>query len=199
MSATATRRGFDHALIDDRPGFVVLRVEGQKAQEAFAYESGGHRWQRTPPNEKRGRRHTSTVTVAVMPVFADAAKTWPDDEIDWWATRGTGKGGQAKNKTSNAVHMKHVPTGIAVRVETSRSQWENRKLAKELLWTKLVEWSLSKLEGIEQQERRKKVGSGMRGDKIRTVRMQDHQVIDHRSGKRTTTRRYLAGHVDDLV
>lgn len=199
MSATARRRVFSSEILDERPGTVLLKVSGAGTESAFMYESGGHRWQRVPPTEKRGRRHTSTVTVAVMPVFEEAARTWPNDEIQWWATRGTGSGGQAKNKTSNAVHMKHVPTGIQVRVETSRSQWENRVLAKELLWSKLVEWSLLRLEGEQRDDRRKKVGSGQRGDKIRTIRMQDDRVTDHRTGKTMAASKYLRGEIKELV
>src|SRR5688572_14092893 len=103
MPASARRRVFSCEIVDERPGLAVLQVSGKGSELAFENESGGHRWQRVPPTEKSGRRHTSTVTVAVFAVFEEAARTWPDDEISWWATRGTGAGGQAKNKTSNAV------------------------------------------------------------------------------------------------
>lgn len=186
-------------MIDERPGLAVLAVSGAGAEIAFQHEPGGHRWQRVPPSEKRGRRHTSTVTVAVLPVFDHAAQTYSDHEFEWYATRGSGPGGQAKNKTSNAVHMKHVPTGISVRVETSRSQWENRQLAKQLLFSKLIEWSLQKLEDRQVNNRRQQIGSGQRGDKIRTVRLQDDTVTNHQNGKTMSASRYLKGEVASLV
>lgn len=178
---------------------MVLEVSGRGSEEAFQHEDGGHRWQRVPPNEKRGRRHTSTITVAVLPVLEEAARTYPEDEIEWWATRGTGAGGQAKNKTSNAVHMKHVPSGMQVRVETSRSQWENRKLAKQLLFAKMTAWSLETLAAHERDMRRDKIGTGQRGDKIRTIRMQDNRVKDHRTGRSMPADVYLRGEVKELV
>lgn len=174
-------------------------MSGKGAEAAFEHESGGHRWQRVPPNEKRGRRHTSTVTVAVLPVLEGLDATFDDSEIEWYATRGSGAGGQARNKTSNAVQMKHIESGVSVRVETSRSQWENRQIARRLLASRLTEWAVASLEKEFADDRRRKIGSGQRGDKIRTIRMQDNRVKDHRTGKTMPADVYLRGEIKELV
>ena len=173
---------------------------GEGAAEAFEFESGGHRWQRVPPNEKRGRRHTSTVTVSVIPTnLPDAEVLLQDHEVEWWATRGTGAGGQARNKTSNCVMMKHIETGIQVRVETSRSQWQNRQSAKRLLAARLMDEAMEQFLGDQNRIRKLHVGRGKRGDKIRTIRMQDDTVTDHRTGRKMSAAKYLKGEIGDLV
>src|SRR4051812_41900501 len=111
----------------------MLRVAGAKAAECFGEEAGGHRWQRIPPNEKRGRVHTSTITVAVLPEPAAAEVTLSEKELSWSTCRGTGSGGQKRNKTESTVVLKHLPTGMQVRCETTRSQQKNRELALALL------------------------------------------------------------------
>lgn len=193
--ATADGRVFECEIVDERPGMAVLQVRGRDARNAFAHESGGHRWQRVPPTEKRGRRHTSTVTVAVMPVLDVLVQELSARDIEWKATRGSGAGGQAKNKTSNAVQMTHLPTGVSVRVETSRSQWENRQTAARLLAARLVEHAFSQMSAEEASYRRTQIGSGQRGDKIRTIRLQDDQVTDHRSGRTISAAKYLKGEI----
>lgn len=200
MSGTAKRRGFEYEIIDERPGFLVLEVSGVDAERAFQYESGGHRWQRVPPNEKRGRRHTSTVTVSVMPTFPEVEESIiRDNEVEWWATRGSGAGGQARNKISNCVMMKHIATGLTVRVETSRSQWQNRQSAKRLLAARLTDQFMEDFSGEENRLRRLHIGQGKRGDKIRTIRLQDDRVTDHRTGRSIAASKYLKGEVGLLV
>lgn len=199
MAAIANGRVFDCEIVDERPGITVLEVFGKSAQRAFAGESGGHRWQRVPPNEKRGRRHTSTVTVAVMPVFDPVTTGLDDREIEWYATRGSGKGGQSKNKTSNAVHMKHVPSGTSVRVETTRSQWENREIARRLLAARITQSAIRLMAEDDAKLRKDKIGSGQRGDKIRTIRLQDNRVTNHLTGVSMPADRYLKGDVRSLV
>jgi peptide chain release factor 1 len=164
---------------------------------AFASESGGHRWQRIPPSEKRGRVHTSTVTVAVMPVAQEPDGGLDPVDLSWTAVRGSGSGGQARNKTSNAVVMTHVPTGITVRVESDRSQWRNRVAAASILAARVREAD----ESLSQRasDRKRQLGSGQRGDKRRTVRVRDDLVVDHVTGKRMSLRRYQQGHVDDVA
>jgi peptide chain release factor 1 len=120
-------------------------------------------------------------------------------EIEWQATRGSGKGGQARNKTSNAIIMKHVPTGVQVRVESERSQAQNREAALRLLSARLLAAETEKRDAAEASSRRTQIGTGQRGDKIRTIRTQDDSVVDHRTGKRTTVARYEKGFIEDLV
>lgn len=191
--------GLKYEILDDRAAMLVFEVEGKGAEKAFAQESGGHRWQRVPPTEKSGRRHTSTVTVAVMPVRDQVVAEISESDIEWQATRGGGSGGQARNKTSNCVQMRHRPTGIQVRVESARSQLLNREQAFRLLGARILAEQSLVSETAERLERRRQVGSGQRGDKIRTIRLQDGQVTDHRSGKRISTARYFRGHIKELV
>jgi peptide chain release factor 1 len=189
---------FSHELLDSRPGQVTLEVAGAGAARLFAHEPGGHRWQRVPPTERRGRRHTSTVTVVVLPVTDEQVAALDERDVEWQATRGSGAGGQARNKTSNAVMMKHKPTGISVRVESERSQWQNKQSALRMIAAKLAEDAAQSSRQREGQSRRAQVGSGMRGDKIRTVRLQDDNVVDHRSGKRMNASRYMRGYIAEL-
>lgn len=193
------RHDLDVEILDERPGLIVAEVNGRHVGDLFRLEPGGHRWQRVPPTEKRGRRHTSTVTVAVLPVASDRGASISERDIEWKATLGSGNGGQARNKTSSCVQMKHKPTGISVRVESERSQLLNRESAFRLLSARIAELEQSGRAQERSSERRQQLGSGQRGDKIRTVRLQDDSVVDHQTGKRTSAGRYLRGFVDDLV
>lgn len=172
---------------------------GKGAKGSFKKESGGHRWQRVPPSEKHGRRHTSTVTVAVFPLIEESAFELKDSDIEWEAILGTGPGGQARNKTANVIRAKHVPSGTVVRVSESRSQWKNRQDARRLLESKVASERAAESQEKAAEDRRSQIGSGQRGDKVRTIRLQDGQVIDHRSKKKTSTTRYLKGHVEDVA
>lgn len=122
-----------------------------------------------------------------------------DDEVEWWATRGTGAGGQARNKTSNCVMMKHIATGLMVRVETSRSQWQNRQSAKRLMAARLMDEAMDQFLAQQNRLRKLHIGEGKRGDKIRTVRLQDDTVTDHRTGRKMSAQKYLRGDVAGLV
>lgn len=174
-------------------------MKGKGAKRHFAGESGGHRWQRVPPSEKRGRRHTSTVTVAVFPLIEESAFVLKEADIEWEAILGTGPGGQARNKTANVIRAKHTPTGIVVRSSEARSQWSNRQAALRQLEARVASRKASRAHEATSESRRNQIGSGQRGDKIRTIRLQDGQVVDHQTGKRTSAARYLRGCVEDLI
>lgn len=193
MPSARSGAGFDLEILDQRSGFVVLRVAGARVAESFGEEAGGHRWQRIPPNEKRGRVHTSTITVAVLPEPAAAEVVVCEKDLIWSTCRGTGSGGQKRNKTETTVLLKHVPTGIQVRCETTRSQLKNRELALALLRARLWEAAQSRLREERALERKQQQGSGMRGDKRRTIRCQDGQVTDHLTGRKWELRAYLRG------
>lgn len=180
-------------LVDDRDSAVVLRVEGAQAWELFKDEAGGHRWQHVPPNEKRGRVHTSTVTVAVLPDTPERLFFIPECDLQWKAVRGSGAGGQAKNKTSNCVVLTHLPTRTVVRCESERSQVQNLATAKSLLHAKLGAKEKADLDASLSGQRKGQLGSGQRGDKRRTIRVQDGQVNDHVTGRRWRYRDYVRG------
>ena len=190
---------FDHEIIDQRPGFLALEIIGKGAKDSFKKESGGHRWQRVPPSEKRGRRHTSTITVAVFPLIEESAFELSESDIKWEAILGEGPGGQARNKTANVIRATHLPTGIVVRASESRSQWSNRQAARRALESRVASKKAAESQERDSRDRREQVGTGQRGDKVRTIRLQDGSVVDHRSGRRTSAARYLKGHVEDIV
>jgi len=184
---------FSLEVLEERHGLRVLRVSGPRAEALFRDEAGGHRWQRVPPNEKRGRVHTSTITVAVLPEPTAVDVQVAERDLDWSTCYGTGPGGQKRNKTESTVLLTHRPTGLQVRCETSRSQQHNRVAALGLLRARLWAREAARVAEVRATERRGQVGSGMRGDKRRTIRAQDGTVVDHPTGRRWELRGYLRG------
>lgn len=168
-------------------------MKGLHVREVFANESGGHRWQRVPPTERKGRVHTSTVTVAVLEEPDVTELYVPDRDLEYKTTKGSGAGGQHRNKVETVVVLTHKPSGISVRCESERSQHQNRQLAYQWLMARLYERASTEQLGEAERMRREQVGSGMRGDKRRTIRTQDEQVIDHISGRHWKLKQYLSG------
>ena len=189
------RRGgvFELTVIDERPGLVQVAVSGQNARVTFQNEGGGHRWQRCPPTEKRGRIQTSTVTVAVLDPDAVMGQALNYSDVDIVTTRGSGPGGQNRNKTDSCVIATHRPTGIAVRIDNERSQHQNKAMAYKVLAARLYEAERERIAAARENDRRQQVGSGMRGDKVRTYRTQDDQVNDHRTGQRWRLQDWVKG------
>lgn len=184
---------FSCELVEAREGFALLKVGGKGAGEAWKDEAGGHRVQRVPENEKRGRVHSSTITVAVMREPTPTELQLEDRDLEWTTCRGSGPGGQARNKIESAVQVKHKPTGVSVRCESERSQHQNRQTALSLLRTKLHAAAQEAQNAAEAATRRAQVGCGARGDKRRTIRFQDEQVNDHITGQRWRLKDYLRG------
>lgn len=176
----------------------MLRVTGRGAAAAFAGEPGGHRWQRVPPGCKRGRVHTSTVTVAVLPEPTAQQLHIDPRDLDETFTRGTGKGGQHRNKTDTVVVLRHLPTGVVVRVDGGRSQSLNRETALGLLRARILATRTAAAIADRNAARRDQVGCGARGDKIRTIAVQRGSVTDHGTGKTLGLDRYLRGHLVEL-
>ena len=172
---------------------IVLRISGEKAKEAFANEAGGHRWQRVPPTERRGRTQTSTITVAVLPEVQESQLKISESDLEITTCRSTGKGGQHVNKTESAVQIKHIPSGLMVRSENSRSQPQNKATAMSILRARLWDAEQKKAAREREKDRRNQVGSGMRGDKRRTIRCQDGIVNDHVTGKQWSYKDYTRG------
>lgn len=172
---------------------MTFRALGRQAEAAFADEAGGHRWQRVPPNDRQKRVHTSTITVAVLPEPTEAHIRLDDRDLDWTMCLGTGSGGQKRNKTASTVQLTHRPTGVQVRCETSRSQQHNRVTALAILRARLWAREQQRLDDERIEARKRQVGSGMRGDKRRTIRVQDGTVVDHVTGRRWTLKQYERG------
>jgi len=162
----------------------VLRASGVAVRATFAHEAGGHRWQRVPPNEKRGRVHTSTVTVAVLeePTEIELPRLDAAD-LDVSTCRASGSGGQNVQKTDSAVQIRHRPTGLIVRCETERSQAYNKATALAILRARLHDELTRRASAERADDRRRQIGSGQRGDKRRTIAVQRDSVIDHVTGR----------------
>lgn len=188
--------GFDAEIIDEWGGMMVMRISGQNAAELFAGEAGGHRWQRVPPNERKDKVHSSTVTVAVFPEMrVSGGPVVRESDCEITTCRGSGPGGQNRNKTESAVQVKHKPSGMIVRCETERSQTQNKTTALSLLQARILAADLEKCLANVRQLRQKQIGSGERSDKIRTVQMQNGQVVNHVTGKKASVERYLKGDI----
>lgn len=180
-----------------RPGFVSFRATGSAAFELFKHETGGHRWQRVPPTEKRGRVHSSTVTVAVLREPQHHELVIAPKDLKWETKRGSGPGGQHKNKTESAVRITHLPTGISAYAD-SRSQFQNKELAMACLRARIVELRTTGATARQNDLRRQQVGSGQRSDKIRTVSEQNGFVSNHLNGKRVDLKRYFRGFIEEV-
>lgn len=180
---------FDVDLLEVADGIAILRITGNGAEEAFDGEAGGHRYQQT----SRGKIHSSTVTVAVLPERPTSEFRVDPRHLHYQACRATGPGGQSVNTADSAIQLTHIPTGLMVRAQTERSQLRNKELALALLTARL--WD--KQQTADQQRtagaRRQQVGSGMRSDKAWTVRYQDGIVTQHATGRKIRLRDYLDG------
>ena len=159
-------------------------------------ESGGHRWQRVPPTERKGRVHTSTVTVVALRAPTQVEWCLNDRDIEIFITKDSGPGGQHRNKTESCVIMRHVPTGIEAKA-AAKSQHANRRTARETLEARVRDH----LQAIAAEKTRGEVqakrGSGQRGDKVRTYRVRDDQVTDHRSEKKVRLQAVMAGRLPE--
>lgn len=175
---------------------IVFRASGKGVAAAFANESGGHRWQRVPPTEKRGRMQTSTITVAVLPEPTETQVVVRENDLKWAFCRGSGAGGQHRNVTDSAVILTHVPTGIKVRCESERSQHANKETALQVLRARIWDAANEQRSSAISSSRREQVGSGMRADKRRTIRSQDGVVTDHVLNKQWQLKKYLRGDWD---
>ncbi len=161
-------------------------------------ECGGHRIQRIPPTERKGRVHTSTVTVAVIDrIDSSRESTIPENElkVEWYS--GTGAGGQHRNKHQNSCRITHIPTGLVATAQT-RSRQNSYNLAIQNIQQELDTAAKRQYNSYIASTRKNQVGSGMRGDKIRTYRFQDDRVQDHLTGKTASTKRVLSGHFELL-
>lgn len=176
---------------------IELRFSGVRASALFANEAGGHRVQRVPENEKRGRVHSSTVTVAVLPEPTVSQLSLKQSDLVFEAYRAPGAGGQHRNVTDSAIRVTHRPTGITAS-SAVKSQHRNKELALAVLRARLLEAEKTKAQLERNSARKQQIGSSERSDKIRTVAYQRGRVENHVNGKRISIDRYERGFVDEL-
>lgn len=179
---------------------ITFMITGKGVYSRLKFESGVHRVQRVPDTESSGRIHTSTATVAVLPVVEDVEIEINPSDIKMEVFRASGAGGQHINKTSSAVRLIHEPTGIVVECQTERSQFQNKDNAMRMLRTKLYEIEKQKQDSEVANARKSQVGSGDRSEKIRTYNYPQGRITDHRIGMSIyQMENFLNGNIDEMV
>ncbi len=171
-----------HAVDGSSGGYsqIECMIKGENVYSKLKYESGSHRVQRIPATETQGRVHTSTATVLVMPEVEDATIEINESDIKMDVYHSSGAGGQSVNTANSAVRLTHVPTGAVVTCQTERSQVQNREQAMKLLKIKIQDEITRKQEAEMGRERKSKIGTGDRSEKIRTYNYPQNRVTDHR-------------------
>ena len=179
---------------------ISFMVKGENVYSKLKYESGAHRVQRVPVTETQGRVHTSTATVLVMPEAEEVDAEIDMNEVRIDITRSSGCGGQGVNTTDSAVRLTHIPTGIVVYSQTERSQIKNKEKAFKILASRLYDYKLQQQEKELGAERRSKIGTGDRSEKIRTYNYPQNRVTDHRIGfTLNTLDRVMQGDIDKVI
>ena len=179
---------------------ISFMITGKGAYSRLKFESGVHRVQRVPDTEASGRIHTSTATVAVLPVVEDVEIEINPADIKMEVFRSSGAGGQHINKTSSAVRLIHEPTGIVVECQTERSQFQNKDNAMKMLKTKLYDIEKQKQDSEVRNARKSQVGSGDRSEKIRTYNYPQGRITDHRIGLSIYQMDdFLNGNLDEMI
>lgn len=186
----------------DAGGFPLIEfmVKGENVYSKLKYESGAHRVQRVPVTETQGRVHTSTATVVVMPEAEEVDVEIKQGDLRIDVYRSTGAGGQCVNTTDSAVRITHIPTGVVVTCQNERSQLQNKEKCMQMLRTRLYEAKIREQEEELGNERRSKIGTGDRSEKIRTYNYPQNRVTDHRIGYTTKNLdRVMEGNLEDII
>ncbi len=205
-SKYAEKQGWSIEVIDKNVtevgGFkeIALLINGKNVYSKLKYESGAHRVQRVPATESAGRVHTSTATVVVMPEEEDVQIDIDPKDIRVDVYRSSGAGGQHINKTSSAVRMTHLPTGIVVAMQDQRSQQQNREKAMKILKARVYDYYQSKEQNEYDENRKSAVGTGDRSERIRTYNYPQNRVTDHRIGlSLNKLDRIMNGELDPVI
>lgn len=179
---------------------ISFMIKGKGAYSRLKFESGVHRVQRVPETEASGRIHTSTATVAVLPEVEDVDVEINPADIRMEVFRASGAGGQHVNKTSSAVRLIHIPTGMVAECQTERSQVQNRDYAMKLLRSRLYEKEKAERDSELESQRRSQIGNADRSEKIRTYNYPQGRITDHRIGVSIYQMdNFLNGDLDDMI
>ncbi|MBR3229263.1 MAG: peptide chain release factor 1 [Bacilli bacterium] len=187
---------------NDAGGFPLVQfmVKGENVYSKLKYESGAHRVQRVPVTETQGRVHTSTATVLVMPEAEEVDLEINPNDLKIDVYHSGGAGGQSVNTTDSAVRITHLPTNTVVTCQNERSQVQNKEKAMQILRSRLYEAKMREKEEALGSERRSKIGTGDRSEKIRTYNYPQNRVTDHRIGYTTKNLdRVMEGNLDDII
>jgi peptide chain release factor 1 len=202
----AERQGWKTEIIDATPtevgGYkeVVVMITGDNVYSKLKYENGAHRVQRVPVTESAGRVHTSTATVGVMPEYDEVDLKIDPKDIRTDVYRSSGAGGQHVNKTSSAVRMTHIPSGIVVSMQDERSQQENRARAMQILRSRVYDYYETQNQEKYDQNRKNAIGTGDRSERIRTYNYPQNRVTDHRIGLTLNKLdRIMNGELDEII
>jgi len=205
-SRFAAKQGWSAVILDesrsDLGGYkeVFLEISGVGVYDKLKQESGVHRVQRVPATEKSGRVHTSTASVAVLPIRTEEKMAIKPQDLEITFTRSGGAGGQNVNKVETAVRITHKPTGLVVKCTSERSQQRNREKALALLAAKLESGQASQAQSQLADERRQQIGTQDRSEKIRTYNFLQDRITDHRIKKSFhDIERIMEGNLDKIV
>ena len=179
---------------------IEFMLSGEAVYSKLKYESGAHRVQRVPETESQGRVHTSTSTVLVMPEVEEIDIEIKDSDIRVDITRSSGAGGQCVNTTDSAVRITHIPTNIVVYCQVERSQIKNKERAMQILKTRLYDLKQREQDEKLGNERRSKIGTGDRSEKIRTYNYPQNRLTDHRINYTVMhLDKIMEGDIEDLI
>ncbi len=202
----ALKKGWRFFIIDesknDLGGYkeAVAEIDGKNIYNVLKYESGVHRIQRVPATEKSGRIHTSTASVAILPVAEEKELEIKDADLEVSFSRAGGPGGQNVNKVETAVRILHKPSGLVVSSREERSQLKNRERAMEVLRSKLLDEKIRKEEEAVRRERKEQIGTADRSEKIRTYNFLQDRITDHRLKQSWhNINNILSGNLDTII